>query len=122
KTGDLVRYLPNGSIEILGRIDGQVKIRGFRIELGEIEATLSQHPAVRESIVLVRENSLNDKQLIAYLALDAEGVTDQEIRALVRQKLPEYMVPAHIMLLSTLPVLPNRKVDRKALLALELRD
>ena len=112
KTGDLARYRPDGNIEFLGRADHQVKIRGFRIELGEIEAVLGQHPAVRDSVVLAREDAPGEKRLVAYAVADA---TTDELRRFLNDKLPEFMVPAVVVLLEALPVAPNGKVDRGAL-------
>ncbi|GER91676.1 hypothetical protein KDW_58380 [Dictyobacter vulcani] len=120
KTGDLVRYLPTGEIKILGRTDDQVKIRGFRVELGEIENVLNQHEAVRENVVLVHGDTASNKKLVAYLAVESEQVSSQEMRELARQTLPEYMVPSHFVFLPALPTLPNGKIDRKALLVLDL--
>ncbi|MEZ4868171.1 MAG: amino acid adenylation domain-containing protein [Caldilineaceae bacterium] len=121
KTGDLARYLPDGNIEFLGRRDNQVKLRGFRIELGEIEAVLSQHPAVAEAVVMVREDARgdvrNDKQLVAYITPQG-GQSDTLELALfdhLRRTLPYYMVPATIVQLAALPLTPNGKVDRRAL-------
>ncbi|GCF07282.1 non-ribosomal peptide synthase/polyketide synthase [Dictyobacter arantiisoli] len=122
KTGDLVRYLPTGEIKMLGRTDDQVKIRGFRIELGEIENVLNQHEAVRENVVLVHGESANNKKLVAYLAVESEQVTSQDMRELAQKTLPEYMVPAHFIFLPTLPTMPNGKIDRNALLALAIAD
>jgi len=116
KTGDLVRYLPNGNIEFLGRIDDQVKIRGFRIELGEIEAVLSQHPAVQESVVLAREDVPGNKRLVAYVLVNQKPAPSmQELQHFLKEKLPEYMVPSAFVRLETLPLTPNGKVDRRAL-------
>ncbi|KAB8320090.1 non-ribosomal peptide synthetase [Tolypothrix campylonemoides VB511288] len=115
KTGDLVRYLPNGNIEFLGRIDHQVKIRGFRIELEEIEAILSQHPEVRESAIIVCEDKLGNKRLVAYVVPNQEKLSTIEVRRFLKQKLPDYMVPAAFVVLKILPLTPNGKVDRKAL-------
>jgi amino acid adenylation domain-containing protein len=140
KTGDLGRWLPDGNIEFLGRIDHQVKIRGFRIELGEIEALLSQHPALRETVVVVREDSPGDKRLVAYVvaiapALVSNGDSDDQfntqdsamsselvsqLRNFLKERLPEYMVPSAFVLLEALPIAPSGKVDRKALPAPDL--
>jgi amino acid adenylation domain-containing protein len=116
KTGDLARYLPNGNIEFLGRSDDQVKIRGFRIELGEIERTLEQHPAVRQAIVLVREDELGEKRLVAYVAAEAEvRPTANELHDFLKDKLPQHMVPAVFVMLEAFPLTANGKVDRRAL-------
>ncbi len=116
KTGDLARYLPDGNIEFLGRIDHQVKIRGFRIELGEIEAILGQHPAVQETVVMAREDIPGEKQLAAYLVANKESAASiSELRSFLKEKLPDYMVPSAFVLLDALPLTPNGKVDRQAL-------
>ncbi len=116
KSGDLARYLPDGDIEYLGRIDHQVKIRGFRVELGEIEAVLGQHPAVREVVVLAREDEPGDRRLVAYLVPAKEyAPTPSELRSFLKQKLPDYMVPFAFVILDALPLTPNGKVDRRAL-------
>jgi amino acid adenylation domain-containing protein len=115
RTGDRVRYRPDGNLEFLGRLDDQVKIRGFRIELGEIEGTLATHPAVREAAVAVRQTG-GDRRLVAFWAASAEvGATAQELRAFLRDRLPEYMVPATFQRLPALPLTANGKVDRRAL-------
>lgn len=113
RTGDKVRWLPDGSLEFLGRLDHQVKLRGFRIELGEIETILSQHPAVRDTVVVVREEA-GRRQLVAYCV--AAGQPDvSDLRAFCKQHLPDYMIPAAFVLLDTLPLSPSGKVDRQAL-------
>ncbi|MFB2983428.1 amino acid adenylation domain-containing protein [Microseira sp. BLCC-F43] len=122
KTGDLARYLPDGNIQLIGRIDSQVKIRGFRIELGEIETILKQHPAVRDAVVLAQEESEkpNHKRLVAYIVAKETATTTVEMRDLLTKKLPNYMVPSGFVILEILPLLPNGKVDRNALLHLNL--
>jgi len=116
KTGDLAKYLPDGNIEVLGRLDFQVKVRGFRIELGEIEATLEQHPAVQQAVVTARENIPGDKQLVAYIvANDHQKLLVNTFRNFLKKKLPEYMMPALFEMMDALPLTPNGKVDRKAL-------
>ncbi len=116
KTGDLARYREDGNIEFLGRIDYQVKIRGNRIELGEIEALLEQHPQVRETVVVAREDIPNDCRLFAYLVNreNAKPSVDQ-LRRFLKQKLPEYMLPSCFVMLDALPLTPNGKIDRRAL-------
>jgi amino acid adenylation domain-containing protein len=121
KTGDQVRYLPDGNIEYLGRIDNQVKIRGFRIELGEIEAMLAQHPDVREAVVVVREDVPGHKSLVSYLVLHQNPApTVNQLRDFLKQKLPNYMVPSTFVMLEALPLTPNGKVDHKSLPAPDL--
>lgn len=116
KTGDLGRYLPDGNIEYLSRIDNQVKIRGFRIELGEIEAVLGSHPDVLQTVVIAREDVNSDKRLVAYVVPNQkQAPTSDELRRSLKQKLPDYMMPAAFVLLDTLPLTPNGKVDRRAL-------
>nr|CAC01604.1 peptide synthetase [Anabaena sp. 90] len=116
KTGDLARYLPDGNIEYLGRIDNQVKIRGFRIELGEIEAVLSQLGDVQASCVIVREDITGDKRLVAYIVPQKEVTpTVTELRQFLKAKLPEYMVPNAFVILESLPLTPNGKIDHRAL-------
>lgn len=120
RTGDAARYLRDGNIEFLGRIDQQVKLRGYRIELGEIEAALSQHPLARENIVIAQEYLPGKKRLVAYIALKQEHAPGpNEFRSFLQQRLPAYMVPSLFILMGSLPLTPNGKVDRKALPAPE---
>jgi amino acid adenylation domain-containing protein len=116
KTGDLARYLPDGNIEFLGRIDNQVKIRGFRIELGEVESTLSQYPTVLQCVVTARVDYESDKRLVAYIVSNQQQKpTTDELRCFLKQKLPDYMVPSAFVFLDTLPLTPNGKIDQRAL-------
>jgi len=123
KTGDLVRRLPDGNLEFLGRIDHQVKIRGFRIELGEIENTLAADSSVKDAVVLAKESPGGDKRLVAYVVTDSVGRHSDDtaadyighLRQHVSARLPDYMVPSAFVLLEKLPLTPNGKVDRKAL-------
>lgn len=123
KTGDLGRWLSDGNIEFLGRIDHQVKIRGFRVELGEIESFLVQHQAIRDAVVVVKEENPNDERLVAYVVPKLEFYQDdstnsllvQQLRDLLKEKLPGYMIPSTIILLEALPLAPSGKVDRQAL-------
>ncbi|MFJ4792922.1 non-ribosomal peptide synthetase [Kitasatospora purpeofusca] len=125
RTGDLVRRRADGAIEFLGRIDGQVKLRGFRIELGEIEAVLSGHPAVRQVIVVAREDRPGDTRLVGYCAVTAEALDGRtelaaELKEFAAATLPGYMVPSAVVVLPALPLNANGKVDRRALPAPEL--
>ncbi|MEM8534763.1 MAG: amino acid adenylation domain-containing protein [Chloroflexota bacterium] len=130
-TGDMARWRSDGNLEYIGRKDYQVKVRGFRIELGEIETVLCQHPDIREAVVLVREDTQGDKRLIAYLVGQENTIGDQDVdslqqatevssqipslRAYLQKHLPNYMIPNTFMLLPTLPLMPNGKLDRRAL-------
>ncbi|NEO98537.1 MAG: amino acid adenylation domain-containing protein [Symploca sp. SIO2E9] len=115
KTGDLARYLPDGNIEYLGRLDHQVKIRGFRIELGEIESVLNTHPQIEQAIVIAIEDTTGNKRLVAYVVTSKKSLTSNQLREFLFSKLPEYMVPNAFITLDTLPLTPNGKVDRVAL-------
>ncbi|MBW4602154.1 MAG: amino acid adenylation domain-containing protein [Calothrix sp. FI2-JRJ7] len=137
KSGDLACYLPDGTIEFLGRIDYQLKVRGFRIELGEIEAVLSQHPAVGETVVVIREDTPGDKRLVAYLVptkhlqqdeiFNSSTLSDNaeinkngsnfisQLRLFLQERLPEYMLPSAFVLIESLPLTPSGKVNRQAL-------
>ncbi len=115
KTGDLARYLPDGNLEFVGRIDDQVKLRGFRIELGEIETVLNQHPAVRETVVMMREDRRSDRCLVAYIVSNSDQNLTSSMRSFLKTKLPSYMIPAAFVVLEKLPLTPNGKVDRQAL-------
>ncbi|AFZ36197.1 amino acid adenylation domain protein [Stanieria cyanosphaera PCC 7437] len=116
KTGDKARYLPDGNLEFLGRIDHQVKIRGYRIELGEIEATLQQHPSLKDAIATVTTDKSETKRLVAYVVPQPQQqLSDADIHAFLQQKLPDYMVPGIFVQLKTLPLTPNGKVNRQAL-------
>ncbi|NWE80275.1 non-ribosomal peptide synthetase [Pseudomonas yamanorum] len=115
RTGDLVRQRVDGLVEYLGRIDHQVKIRGFRIELGEIETRLLEHAAVREAVVLALD-SASGKQLVAYLVSDEEqGALRESLKNHLKAQLPDYMVPAHLIVLDSMPLTANGKLDRRAL-------
>jgi amino acid adenylation domain-containing protein len=117
KTGDLCRYLPDGNIEFLGRLDNQVKIRGFRVEMGEIESALAEHPAVSAAAVVVREEAPGDRRLVAYTVphRSTSPPTLKALRDFLREKLPDYMMPSDFVTLESLPLTPNGKVDRRAL-------
>jgi acyl-coenzyme A synthetase/AMP-(fatty) acid ligase len=115
RTGDRVRWRSDGTLAYEGRTDQQVKLRGHRIEPGEVEGVLCQHPAVREAVVVVREDSPGDRRLVAYVVPGAPLAPAADLRAFARQHLPEYMVPSAFVTLEALPLTPNGKVDRRAL-------
>jgi amino acid adenylation domain-containing protein/thioester reductase-like protein len=125
RTGDWARYLPDGNIEFLSRIDYQLKVRGFRVEPGEIEAVLRQHPAISGAVVLVHQAAPGDARLVAYVVPSAEhrmptvegldSTVTSELRAFLRGRLPDYMVPSAFVLLAAFPITPNGKIDRQAL-------
>jgi amino acid adenylation domain-containing protein len=116
RTGDLARYLPDGNIEFVGRFDHQVKVRGYRIELGEIESVLSSHSAVRESAVIVRDDVAGERRLVAYVvAKYGQSPSVEGLQSFLQETLPEYMMPAAIVMLNELPLTPNGKLARWAL-------
>ncbi len=119
RTGDLARYLPDGTVDFLGRADQQVKVRGFRIELGEIEAGLEGHPGVRRAAVLAPEAGPDDRRLVAYVVPEGPMPSAASLRGFLRETLPEPMVPATYLSVAEMPLTPNGKVDRRALLASE---
>jgi acyl-CoA synthetase (AMP-forming)/AMP-acid ligase II/aryl carrier-like protein len=121
KTGDLVRQLPDGQLDFLGRLDHQVKLRGFRIELGEIEALIAAYPGVRETVVVVSEVKSSEQRLVAYIAIrDEQMLSASQWRELLSRQLPGYMIPSHFIRMDQLPKTPNGKIDRKALVVPEL--
>ncbi|HEV2735654.1 MAG TPA: amino acid adenylation domain-containing protein, partial [Longimicrobiaceae bacterium] len=115
RTGDRVRWGAEGTLEFLGRIDQQVKIRGFRIEPGEVEAQFAAHPGVSEAVVVVREDVPGEKRLVGYVVPSGQGVRAEELREHLRARLPEHMVPSATVVLESIPLSPNGKVDRRAL-------
>ncbi len=115
QTGDLARYLSDGKIEYLGRIDHQVKIRGFRIELGEIEAVLNSHAQIQQALVMLREDVPGHRRLVAYIVTSDQLLTSHQLRELLKQKLPEYMIPVAFVMLDKFPLTPNGKIDRQSL-------
>ncbi|NTU79350.1 MAG: non-ribosomal peptide synthetase, partial [Chloroflexales bacterium] len=116
KTGDLARYLADGSIEFLGRSDQQVKLRGFRIELEEIERGLEQHPGVARAVAMVREDTPGARLLVAYLVPAAEASpSSSELRRFLQRTLPDYMIPSAFVVTAAIPLTPNGKTDRRAL-------
>ncbi|MCP5107682.1 MAG: non-ribosomal peptide synthetase, partial [bacterium] len=117
KTGDTARWLEDGTVEFLGRIDHQVKIRGFRIELGEIEAQLLKHPSIEETVVVDRENAQGDKYLSAYIV--GAFIETPPLKEYLSETLPGYMIPSYFVQIEKIPLNPNGKLDRKALPAPE---
>src|SRR5205823_5610453 len=114
RTGDRVKWLPGANLEFLGRLDEQVKIRGFRIELGEIESVLLDHAGIAQAVVAARADERGENRLIAYLVPNAE-ITTGELRDVLKQRLPEYMVPSAFVILESLPLMPHGKIDRRKL-------
>ena len=116
RTGDVVRYAADGNIEFVGRADNQIKIRGFRVELGEIEEALRNHPGITDSVVVLFEDEAGDKRLVAYVVPAGESqLTLTELRSFLKAKLPSYMLPAALETIAALPLMPNGKIDRRAL-------
>jgi microcystin synthetase protein McyB len=113
KTGDLVRYLADGNIEYLGRIDNQVKLRGLRIELGEIQTILDSHPQINQSVVIIQTDSGDNQRLVAYVASQNQALTAKELRQFLQPKLPVYMIPSAFVILPEFPLNANGKVDLK---------
>jgi non-ribosomal peptide synthetase component E (peptide arylation enzyme) len=115
RTGDRVKWLPDGNLIYLGRIDEQVKIRGFRIEIGEIETIASQYPGVDQAVVIIHESSHLCKQLVLFVTTIKEKQTldIKEIRQYMLEYLPDYMIPARIQIIESIPLTPNGKIDRK---------
>jgi len=120
RSGDIARWMPDGRVDFLGRVDHQVKIRGYRIELGEIETQLAEHEAIQGAVVIAREDTPGDVRLLAYI-IPAQGapIDADALRATLREKLPEYMIPARYIELEAFPFTPNNKIDRNALPALD---
>ena len=114
RTGDIARWLPDGDIDFIGRVDHQVKVRGFRIELGEIESLLSQYPGVRENVVMVREDQTDNKRIVAYLIMDGD-LKQGELRRYLKEKLPDYMVPSAFVKMDKFPLTGTLKINRKLL-------
>jgi amino acid adenylation domain-containing protein len=116
RTGDLARYRPDGTVELLGRLDGQVKIRSYRVELGEIQAALGRHPALKEALVVARPEPSGEKRLVAYIILDPGQIASAgDLRRFLKLKLPEYMLPSAFVFIDAIPLMPNGKLDLKAL-------
>ncbi len=115
RTGDLARFRPGGVIECLGRTDGQVKVRGYRVELGDVEAGLSTHPGVSAAAALAADDPAGFKKLVGYIVPKSEVPDAADLRSWLKERLPEYMIPAAFVVLKTMPMTPNGKVDRRAL-------
>ncbi|HEX2202014.1 MAG TPA: non-ribosomal peptide synthase/polyketide synthase [Longimicrobium sp.] len=115
RTGDLGRFRPDGTVDILGRADGQVQLRGFRVELGEVEAALAKHPSVRECVVVARDDARGERRLVAYAIPSSDAIDPAELRTFLRGALPDYMVPSAFVALGAIPLTANAKVDRRAL-------
>ena len=116
KTGDLVRWLPDGNIEFLGRLDYQVKVRGHRIELGEVETTLARHPSIKDAVCVASEGAVGGPRLVAYLVANSPAHPEAgELQAYMNRLVPEYMVPSAFVMLDAFPLTPNGKIDRKSL-------
>ncbi len=111
----MARYLPDGNIEFVGRVDNQVKVRGFRIELGEIETVPIAHPQVSEAVVIDSDDIPGNKRLVAYVVTRSKSEIKNQLRSFLKQKLPDYMVPSAFVILDALPLTPNGKVDRRSL-------
>ncbi|BAZ44154.1 amino acid adenylation domain protein [Chondrocystis sp. NIES-4102] len=120
KTGDLARYLEDGTVECLGRLDRQVKIRGFRLEIGEIEAAILQYPGIKEVVVVDVDDVLGMKRLVAYLVVSDQAPASKELRRFLQQQLPEYMIPSAFILVENIPQTLNGKIDRLALPLVDL--
>ena len=116
KTGDTARYLADGTIEFIGRVDYQVKVRGFRVEPGEVEAVLGQHPSVKDSVVIAKSDRTGTKRLIAYVVANEKKISlVSDLRSFLKDTLPDYMVPAGFVIMESFPLTPNGKLDRDAL-------
>jgi hypothetical protein len=122
RTGDLARHRSDGTLEFLGRIDTQVKLRGYRVELGEIEAALAQHYGVRDVVVLAGDSEPGPRRLVAYVTSrdGADPLDADALRQFLRNKLPDYMIPSGFVVLDEMPLTANKKIDRKALAAMDV--
>jgi len=122
RTGDLARNLSDGRLEFIGRVDNQVKIRGFRIEMGEIESTLADRESVRDAVVIVKGDEGGDSRLFAYvIPEDGQSINTTALRSRLQERLPDHMIPAAIVVTDRFPLTPNKKIDRKALAAIEVK-